>query len=169
MLPRSRPDGGPRPGGSSREIEVTDKIRVMIEQQGRATSEAAIRTHRVLIDRPTAKAGDDRGPMGGELLLASLGGCFMSNLLAAIAAREANVSNVRAAVAGTLDGTPPRFVSIETTVSADCDDLEMLEKLVTIAERSCIVANTLKDAVTLRIGVDRGPVGQGSLASRGSV
>jgi putative redox protein len=146
---------------------VADKIQVMIEQKGRATSEAAIRMHRVLIDRPTAKAGDDRGPMGGELLLASLGGCFLSNLLAAIAAREAKVSNVRAAVEGTLDGTPPRFVAIETTVSADCDDLEMLEKLVTIAERSCIVANTLKDAVMLTVSVERGALGQTSAAHRG--
>jgi putative redox protein len=134
---------------------VPDTIRIAIDQRGRATSEAAIRTHSVLIDRPKAKAGDDRGPMGGELLLASLGGCFMSNLLAAIAAREAKVANVRTTVAGTLDGAPPRFVAIEATVSADCDDPELLEKLVAIAERSCIVANTLKDALDLRVRVDR--------------
>lgn len=135
---------------------MADKLHVSIEQKGRATSQAAIRTHRVWIDRPTAKAGDDRGPMGGELLLAAFGGCFMSNLLAAIAAREAKVSNVRTAVAGTLDGAPPRFVAIDATVSADCDDPELLEKLVTIAERSCIVANTLKDALKLQVRVDRG-------------
>jgi putative redox protein len=134
---------------------VADKLQITIDQKGRATSEAAIRTHSVLIDRPKAKAGDDRGPMGGELLLASFGGCFMSNLLAAIAAREAKVANVRATVTGTLDGTPPRFVAIDAIVSADCDDPELLEKLVTIAERSCIVANTLKDAVELRVRVDR--------------
>ncbi len=134
---------------------MPNTVKITIVQKGRATSEAAIRTHRVLIDRPKEKAGDDRGPMGGELLLASLGGCFMSNLLAAIATREAPVSNVSTAVAGTLDGTPPRFVAIEATVTADCDDPELLEKLVTMAERSCIVANTLKDAVVLRVRVDR--------------
>lgn len=134
---------------------VADKIQITIDQRGRATSEAAIRTHSVLIDRPKAKAGDDRGPMGGELLLTSLGGCFMSNLLAAIAAREAKVANVRTTVTGTLDGAPPRFVAIEAVVSADCEDPELLEKLVTIAERSCIVANTLKDALELRVRVDR--------------
>jgi putative redox protein len=147
---------------------VANQIHVTVEQKGRATSEAAIRTHRVLIDRPTAKAGEDRGPMGGELLLASLGGCFMSNLLAAIAAREAEVSNVRTAVEGTLDGTPLRFVAIEATVSADCDDPETLEKLVTIAERSCIVANTLKDALKLQVRVDRAELRQRSAASDGS-
>ena len=143
---------------------MANTIQITVEQQGRATSEAAIRKHRVLIDRPEAKAGDDRGPMGGELLLAALGGCFMSNLLAAIAAREEKVANVRTTVAGTLDGTPPRFVAIDATVSADCEDPELLEKLVTIAERSCIVANTLKDAVELRVSVDRVAVGAGSAA-----
>jgi putative redox protein len=132
---------------------VANTIHVAVEQKGRATSEAVIRTHRVLIDRPTSKDGEDLGPMGGELLLAALGGCFMSNLLAAIAARQAQVSNVRTAVVGTLEGTPPRFVAIEAAVSAECEDRELLEKLVTMAERSCIVANTLKDAVGLRVRV----------------
>ncbi len=134
---------------------MANEIQIAVEQRGRATSEAAIRTHRVLVDRPLDKNGEDRGPMGGELLLAALGGCFMSNLLAAIAAREAPVSNVRTAVVGALEGTPPRFVSIEAMVSADCEDLEALEKLVTIAERSCIVANTLKDALRLQVRVLR--------------
>jgi putative redox protein len=134
---------------------MANSIQVVLEQKGRATSEAVIRTHSVLIDRPAAKGGDDRGPMGGELLLASLGGCFMSNLLAAIAARDAKVSNIRTTVSGILDGTPPRFAAIEAAVSADCDDQGTLEKLVTIAERSCIVANTLRDAVELRVRVER--------------
>jgi len=133
---------------------VADKIHVSLKQKGRATSEAVIRAHRVLIDRPKAKAGEDRGPMGGELLLAALGGCFMSNLLAAIAARGAKVSNVRTALTGTLDGAPPRFVAIDATVAADCDDPALLEKLVTIAERSCIVANTLRDALRLQVRVE---------------
>jgi hypothetical protein len=38
------------------------------------------------------------GPMGGELFQAAVGGCFMSNLLAAIASRDAGISDVRAEV-----------------------------------------------------------------------
>ena len=38
-------------------------------------------------------------------------------------------------------------------VAADCDDRQLLEKLVTIAERACIVANTLRHAVTLTVRV----------------
>jgi putative redox protein len=41
-------------------------IEVEVNQVSPATSEAAIRSHRVFIDRPTAKGGEDRGPMGGS-------------------------------------------------------------------------------------------------------
>ena len=132
---------------------MANVIEVEIHQAGPATSEAAIRTHRVLVDRPVAKGGEDRGPMGGELLLAALGGCFMSNLLAAVRAREAAVSNVRASVAGTLAESPSRFEAIEMSVAADCDDRQLLEKLVAMAERACIVANTLRQAVRLTVRV----------------
>jgi putative redox protein len=38
-------------------------------------------------------------------------------------------------------------------ITAGYSDKEQMEKLVTIAERGCIVANTLKDAVDLKIAV----------------
>ena len=49
-------------------------------------------------------------------------------------------------VSGTLDGTPDRFTEFTLSVSALCDDLELLRKTVTIAERACQVLNTLKQA-----------------------
>lgn len=124
-------------------------VQIQLQQIGPATTEATIRTHKVLIDRPEAKGGDDNGPMGGELLLAALGGCFMSNLLAAIRAREADISNVYTEVIGTLGENPARFTAIDMAVSADGGDAALLAKLVTIAERACITANTLRDAVIL--------------------
>ena len=124
-------------------------VQIELQQVGPATSEATIRGHKVLIDRPEAKGGDDKGPMGGELLLAALGGCFMSNLLAAVRAREADISNVYTEVTGTLGENPARFTAIDMVVSADGADSALLDKLVTIAERACITANTLRDAVTL--------------------
>ncbi|MDA1315206.1 MAG: OsmC family protein [Acidobacteria bacterium] len=124
-------------------------VQIQLQQVGPATTEATIRTHKVLIDRPEAKGGDDNGPMGGELLLAALGGCFMSNLLAAIRAREADISNVYTEVIGTLGENPARFTAIDMAVSADGGDAALLAKLVTIAERACITANTLRDAVIL--------------------
>lgn len=128
-------------------------IRARIDQVGPSTSQATIRDHTVLVDRPEAKGGHDLGAMGGELLLGALGGCFNSNLLAAITAREADIDGVDIAIEGTLEGSPPRYTSIHMGVSARTDDRELLEKLVTISERSCIVANTLKGSVELTVEV----------------
>ncbi len=126
------------------------EIRIELAQVGPSTSEAAIRSHHTLIDRPVDKGGADEGPMGGELLLAALGGCFLSNLYAAARARETPLEGVRAEVTGTLEGTPPRFVRINVALSAD-GSAENLEKLSVIAEKGCIVANTLKPAVEIRV------------------
>jgi putative redox protein len=62
-------------------------LEARVEQDGASSAVGIVRTHRVPIDRPVAKGGTDKGPLGGEYLLVSLGGCFMSNLLAAIRAR----------------------------------------------------------------------------------
>jgi len=126
-------------------------ISVEVSQIGPTTSQGRARQHAVLIDRPVAKEGEDRGAMGGELLLVSLGGCFLSNLLAAIKARGADISHVQIALDGTLESAPARFSAVQMTICARYTDREMMEKLVTISERGCIVANTLKHAVDLTI------------------
>ena len=130
---------------------MAQKVNVNVKQIAPTTSECTARHHRVLSDRPEAKGGADRGPMGGEMLLMGLGGCFMSNLLAAVKAREAAVSDIAITVKGILAEAPPRFEAIAMTVSATHAERAELEKLVTIAERGCIVANTLKHAVRLSI------------------
>lgn len=129
-------------------------IRVDVNQIGPATSEGSARGHRVLIDRPESKGGHDRGAMGGELLLAALGGCFMSNLLAAIQAREAEIADVRLVVEGTLAESPQRYEAITVTVAAHHSDKALLEKLVTMSDRACIVSNTLRGSVDLKFVVE---------------
>ena len=130
-------------------------IEIEVRQSGRATSETSVRGHRVVVDRPTAKGGDDNGPMGGELILAGLGGCFMSNLLAAIRAREADVTNAKTKVRATIAENPTRFSAVELGVSADCEDPALLEKLVTVAERGCIAANTLRGGLDLTVKIEQ--------------
>ena len=94
--------------------------------------------------------------MGGELFLASIGGCFMSTLLSAIRARNAAVSDVRAEVIGTMAETPTRFSSVELHVEAQGNS-EEIERLVAIADKGCIMMNTLRGVldVGIRIGVPR--------------
>jgi putative redox protein len=133
---------------------VPRKVTVNVAQVGPSTSKATARSHTLLIDRPSEKGGEDRGPLGGELLLVSLGGCFVSTLLAAIKTRDADVSDVRVSVTGTIGGVPERFESMALRVSAKYTDAELMRKLVSIAERGCLVTNTLKEAVLIAVEVD---------------
>lgn len=130
------------------------EITIQVAQAGDSTSEAGIRSHRVLIDRPEAKGGADRGPMGGELLLAGLGGCFMSNLLAAIKAREVQASDLQVEVTGTLEESPPRFSAMSLRLSGDYADRAEIERLASMAEKACISANTLREGVRLTLSVE---------------
>jgi putative redox protein len=133
-------------------VEVRDMVHMTIQlgQVSSTTSEAMVRAHRVLIDRPVDKGGTDVGPMGGELFLAAVGGCFMSNLLAAIRARKADVSDVRTTVIGTIESTPARFSDVELHVEAR-GTAEDIERLVDIADRGCIMMNTLRGKLPLSI------------------
>jgi putative redox protein len=129
-------------------------ISIDVQQVGPATGSATVRSHTVFVDRPIDKGGSDRGPLGGEYLLISLGGCFLSTLLAAARAREADVSNVRVSVTGTVGGVPERFESMALRVSAHYGDTDLMRKLVSLAERGCLVTNTLKDAVALSVTLE---------------
>jgi putative redox protein len=97
------------------------------------------------------KGGQDRGPLGGELLLVSLGGCFLSNLLAAVAARSADVSDVHVKVIAAVGGVPERVEAMTLYVTAKHSDTDLMRKLLSIAERGCLVTNTLKNAMVITI------------------
>jgi putative redox protein len=132
---------------------MANEIKIAIRQTSASTSEAAIRQHKVLVDRPEAKGGADQGPMGGELFLAAIGGCFMSNLLAAIKGRQAEVSDVQTEVIGVLDESPARFTSVELNVTAKYSDREQFEKLVEIAARGCTMMNTLRGKLDINVRI----------------
>ena len=78
----------------------------------------------------------------------------MSNLLAAIKARDSKISHVRTEVTATLADSPARFVGVALCVIAESAYRDQLEKLVEIAERGCIMVNTLRGTLdlTVRIG-----------------
>lgn len=142
---------GARSDAQSHPMPTT--LRVDLEQDGPSTTKAMVRSHTVYVDRPTAKGGADRGPLGGEYQLVALGGCFSSHLLAAIRAREAPVAQLRVTVTGTMDGSPERFTAFNLSVEAACGDRELLEKLVSMAERACQVTNTLRQSTPIEMTV----------------
>lgn len=130
-------------------------VSVQIDQAGPSTGSASARSHTVFVDRPVEKGGSDRGPLGGEYLLIALGGCFLSTLLAAARTREADVSSVKISVVGTIGGVPERFESMTVRVSAKYADEDMMRKLIALAERGCLVTNTLKDAVLITVELEK--------------
>jgi putative redox protein len=132
---------------------MANEIKVVLRQVSPSASEATMGNHQVLVDRPVAKGGSDVGPMGGQLFLSAVGGCFMSNILAAIKAREAEISNVSAEVTGSIVDSPARFVTIDVSVSAENGDPELLQHIVTIADRGCIMMNTLRDKIDVKVRV----------------
>ena len=134
---------------------MAKQLEASLEQVGPTTTKANVRSHTVFVDRTVDKGGADRGPLGGEYQLVALGGCFSSHLLAAIRARDCEVSGIKVDVTGTLDGTPERFTEFTLTVSATCNDFEALRKAVTIAERACQVVNTLKLAAPVNVTVQQ--------------
>ena len=133
------------------------QIQAVIEQVGSSSSKGTVRTHSAVVDRPTVKGGTDQGPMGGEYLLIGLGGCFMSNLLAAAHARQTAISDAKVVVSGTIEGAPDRFTAFTLSVCATCQDPHVLATLVTIAERGCIVSNTLKAVAPVSIVLQEAP------------
>ena len=129
----------------------TIEVLVNVDQIGPTASQGTAREHTLIMDRPEAKGGENRGAMGGEHLLMALGGCFMSNLLAAAQSRDLDIADVKLQISGTLEMALPRFTAVSMKIEAQYDAKAEMEKLVTIAERGCIVANTLKNAVDLTI------------------
>jgi putative redox protein len=141
---------------------MSTTVKATLEAVEQITSKATVRTHTALVDRGVAKGGLDRGPAGGEYLLVALGGCFTSHLLAAIAARGADMKNVRVNVTGTMDGTPERFVGFTLDVSSDGRDADVARKMVTIAGRGCQVVNTLRPVATMTIAYAGSPIDLGA-------
>ena len=87
------------------------------------TSLASSGTHSVTIDRPAAKGGSDLGFAGGELFVVGLGGCYMSNLLAAAQGRNIQINAARLNARGVLGEAPVRIVEfiLEVELDADCN------------------------------------------------
>ena len=136
------------------EALMSRTVSVEIDQVGPSTGSATARSHTVLVDRPVEKGGSDRGPLGGEYLLISLGGCFLSTLLAAVRTRDADVSDISVSVTGTIGGVPERFESMALRVSARYNDEDLMRKLIALSERGCLVTNTLKDAVVITVELE---------------
>ena len=129
---------------------------IALSQVTETATAASIRTHAIVMDRPVPNGGSDAGPMGGETLLASLGGCFMSTLYAAAQARSIPVTGATCQITGTMVDNPRRFSAIRIEVSCDSCAPADLHHLVQVAERGCLVASTLRQGIDVTASVAAG-------------
>jgi organic hydroperoxide reductase OsmC/OhrA len=95
----------------------------------------------------------EEGPNAGESVLASVAVCFMNELLAVIRRQALSIDGVRTAVAGRLGGTPARFETLDLRVTAEIAESESLRQAVEAAGRDCIMLNTLRGVMPVRIEV----------------
>lgn len=130
---------------------MASEMNIELRQISASASEATMGKHVVPIDRPDAKGGGDAGPLGGELFLAAVGGCFMSNLLAAINARNADIRDVGGGGRRSAGRFSRPLCGSRIAVAAESADGELLEKLGEIADRGCIMMNTLRGKLEVRV------------------
>jgi uncharacterized OsmC-like protein len=104
--------------------------------------------HEIIVDEPESAGGSDTGPQPTDLLLASIASCFALAMAYAAKKRGVELSDLRVRVVGTYEGL--RFSSIELLIGSAAAP-EVLEELISQAERVCYVTNTLRQAPNLRI------------------
>ena len=122
------------------------EIHVQLKQKGSTSSLLSLNDHQIVIDRPVDKGGNGEGPMGGQVLLMSIAGCFSSTLYAAAQARNLQIEVLEMDVIGVLsENAPKRFEAIKLKVtSGTCGNTKEFSKLLKVAEKGCIAVNTIK-------------------------
>jgi putative redox protein len=130
---------------------MATSMEFVVRKTGASSSAAEIRGHAIGFDRPESKGGGDSGPMGGEVFLTSVAGCLMSNILAALRARDIVSGDVETHVTGVLDGAPPCFARIDLIVAMGDVERATAQKILEIADKGCIMMNTLRGKIEMSI------------------
>lgn len=128
-------------------------IQIQLNQNSETSVELQHDQFNITIDRPVAKGGNGKGLMGGQYMLAGIGGCFCSTLFAAAQARDIKIKGLSVTVSGELsEELPKRFTSITLdTTYKNCSHPSEFDKLLAIAEQGCISVNTIKNDVAFKV------------------
>lgn len=107
--------------------------------------------HTLIADRPAGTAGGSGlGFNGGELLAASLGGCFWNDLHYAAQGSLAGSPVQRLDARVDLAGDPPRVVRARISVKLTGADDETLERIFEAACDGSTIANSLRPAFPIK-------------------
>jgi uncharacterized OsmC-like protein len=101
----------------------------------------SVRDHQVVVDGPHSRFGTDDGPAPGELLLASVGSCFVNHLVRFMQFKRAIVKGVEAKVTGAFRYEAELEVfdsfTFDVTVHAPSRMEQVVEKAFKVAQKEC--------------------------------
>ena len=128
-------------------------IKIQLQQNSKTSVELQHDQFNITIDRPVAKGGNGKGLMGGQYMLAGIGGCFCSTLFAAAIARDIQIEGLNVDVSAELsEELPKRFTNILLDITHEkCSHPSEFDKLIAIAEQGCISVNTIKNNVAFNV------------------
>ena len=147
---RSDPDNG----------ATTWKARV--DWRGAFRAESRIRDFTITADEPPALGGSDSAPNPVELLLASLGSCFVVGVAANALARQIEVRDISIDLEGELDLQTflglaeghAGYSAIRATIAVDADATnEQISDLIDHVVSTSPVGHTLAAAIPLDVAV----------------
>jgi uncharacterized OsmC-like protein len=100
-----------------------------------------VRGHEVIADGPRWRYGTDDGPAPGELLLISVGSCFVNHLVRYMQFKRAFVDEVKAKVTGEFRYEAELEVydrmTFDVKVTAPARMEQVVEKAFKVAQREC--------------------------------
>jgi putative redox protein len=105
----------------------------------------------IVVDEPETHGGTGTGPQPTDLLLASVATCIALSIAFVARKRRVELLGLDVRVVGTYKGL--EFERIEASVSSGTP-AEVLQELLSEAERVCYVSNTLRHGPELVIRVD---------------
>jgi len=118
------------------------------ELGGAYANEVITHHHRMVIDEPAPKGGEDKGPKPSELLLASLGGCISITLRMYAEHKQMPVEEISVFVKrGSAEKNKAALIHVNITVSGDLDESQ-LKRLRAIAKR-CPIHRTITGDVEI--------------------
>lgn len=135
---------------------MKESVDIDLEWLGNMRSRARIRGFVILIDIPKENGGEVTGPKPTELLLASLGSCFMSGVAYFAKKMRINIKDLRLNISGVREsGDSPRLTQINISVQNQFEgiDPQRLQRLRALAEKYCTVGNTLKNETNVSIRI----------------
>ncbi len=129
------------------------QVQIQLQQVGDTATKAEAGNYEIIIDRPPEKGGGGKGPMGGQVLLMGVGGCFASTLYAAAKERNIIVTGLKIKLSSELsDSAPARFSKINIEVTGgEFSEPKSINKLIDIAQKGCISINTIKQGMEVLV------------------